>query len=63
MSLNALQKALVESKLAEEPKPRKRKKKNFKCKVCGAPMKIIDDSNIMVCSGDKCKNYYLFAIS
>lgn len=60
MPLNAMQKALVNAGFAEEPKQRKRKPKNFKCRVCGAPMIIVDDSNIMTCSGDKCKNYFLF---
>lgn len=61
MVLNALQKELVEKGFAEEPKPRKqRKQKNFKCRVCGAPMNIIEDSNIMTCSSDRCRNYFLF---
>lgn len=60
MALNTIQKAMVEVGLIEEPQSRKHKKKKFKCKVCGAPMQTIDETNIMVCTGDKCKNYYLF---
>lgn len=63
MSLNALQKALVGVGLAEEPKSRKPRHKKYKCRICGAPMQFVEDSNIMVCTGEKCKNYYLFSIS
>ena len=60
MSLNALQKELVRTGLVEEPQSRKHKQKKFKCRMCGAPMNVIEDSNVMVCTADKCKNYYLF---
>lgn len=69
MALNTIQKALVESGLAKEPKQRKRRKKEYKCRVCGSPMIILDDTNIMVCSQTNanskkgCQNFYLFDAS
>lgn len=65
--MSTLQEALINAGFAEEPKPRrKRKPKTYKCKVCGSSMIIIDNSNVMVCSGDNlkegktCKNFFLF---
>lgn len=67
--MKTMKQALIEAGLAEEPKPRrKRKPKTYKCKVCGSPMEIIDDSNIMICTGKNlkegktCKNFYLFDV-
>ena len=58
-NMNALQLALVRAGLAEEPKPkRKRKGKQFNCKRCGTVMTKVEDSNVMFCS--KCGQYYLF---
>ena len=57
--MNALQKALVQSGLAETPKPRRKKKgKEFKCKQCGQVMYRPEGTNVMVCP--ECKNYILF---
>ncbi len=61
MSLGAMQKALVEAGLADEPKERHRRKKQFKCRKCGRPMIRLDDTNIMFCSGNTCKNFYIFS--
>ena len=59
MAMNALQKALVEAGLAEEPKPkRKRRGKLFNCRKCGTRMTKVEDSNIMFC--EKCGQYFLF---
>ena len=35
--MNALQKSLVDAGLAEKPKERKRKPREYKCRQCGAP--------------------------
>lgn len=59
MALNALQRALVNSGLAEPPKPkRKRKGKIFNCRRCGNVMTRIEDSNILLCK--ECGQYFLF---
>jgi len=58
-NLNALQRALVNAGLAEEPKPKKKRKgKQFNCRRCGTVMTKVDDSNIMFCP--KCGQYFLF---
>jgi len=58
-NMNALQLALVKAGLAEEPKPkRKRKGKQFNCRRCNTVMTKIDNTNTMVC--EKCGQYYLF---
>ena len=62
MALNALQKELVNKGFAKEPKSRKPRHKKYQCKVCGAPMQFIESTNTMVCTGEKCKNFYLFSI-
>lgn len=70
--MSTLQQALTDSGWTKwaglkEPKPRKRKPKEFKCRVCGSPMIIVEGTNIMTCSGTKsskekpCKNFYLFS--
>lgn len=56
--LNALQKALVDAGLAQEPKPRKRNGKQFKCHRCHNVMTKVPDSNIMYC--EQCGQYFLF---
>lgn len=61
MALSALQKALVESGLVEEPELKKsHKQKKNKCRICGAPMEIIEGTNVMSCTGEKCRNFFLF---
>lgn len=57
-SLNALQRELVRVGLAEEPKERKIKYKQFKCHKCHTIMTKVPDSNIMYC--EKCGQYFLF---
>ena len=56
--LNALQRALVDAGLAEEPKPQKKKYKQFKCYRCHNTMTKVPDSNIMYC--EQCGQYFLF---
>lgn len=60
MALGAMQKALVNAGLANEPKRRSRRQKQNRCRKCGKPMIRLEDTNIMVCSGDTCRNYYIF---
>ena len=56
--LNALQRALVQSGLAEEPKARKPRYKQSKCHRCKHVMTKVPDSNIMFC--EQCGQYFLF---
>ena len=49
MAMNSLQKALVNAGLAEEPKDRKRRGKQFKCNKCGEVMEHPDGMNVMFC--------------
>lgn len=56
--MNAMQKALVSAGLAEKPKERKRKSREYKCHHCGAPMIKIEGTNTMACSS--CKNFFIF---
>lgn len=56
--MNALQKSLVNAGLAEKPKERKRKPREYKCRQCGAPMIQIEGTNTMACSS--CKNFFIF---
>ena len=58
--MNALQRALVNAGLTEEPKNRKPRGKDFKCHRCKSPMIKIPDTNIMACSNEKCHNYFIF---
>lgn len=59
--LGPMQKALVNAGLAEAPKQRPHRGKEFKCKRCKQPMIKVPDSNIMYCSNEKCNNYFLFS--
>lgn len=56
--MNSLQKALVSAGLAEMPKERTRKPREYKCRKCGQPMIQIEGTNTMACSN--CKNYFIF---
>lgn len=47
--MNALQRALVRASLAEEPKERKHKSKEFKCNKCGEVMEHPSWGNFMYC--------------
>ena len=58
MAMNALQRALVNAGLAEEPKEKKHKFKQFKCFNCGGRMIQIPDTNTMAC--EKCHQYFVF---
>lgn len=57
---NALQIALQEKGLGETPKPRKIRHKKFKCHTCGSPMQIIEGTNVMACTNEKCHQYFIF---
>ena len=59
--MNNLQTELQRVGLANTDSPRKRKSKQYKCRKCGSPMVAIEGTNVMSCTGDKCKNFYLFA--
>ena len=56
--MNSLQKALVSSGLAQTPKERKNKPREYKCRKCGAPMIRVENTNTMSCSS--CKNFFIF---
>lgn len=59
MAMNSLQKALVNAGLAEEPKERKRRGKQFKCNKCGEVMEHPDNMNVMFCK-DCDSSYFIF---
>lgn len=60
MAMNAMQRALVNAGLAEEPKERKRRGKQFKCNKCGEVMVHPDWGNFLVCP--KCdSSYFIFS--
>lgn len=58
MTMNAIQQALVNAGLAEEPKTRRPRPKQFKCHKCHNVMTKVLDSNIMYCN--RCGQYFLF---
>lgn len=58
--MNSLQKALVSSGLAQTPKERKNKPREYKCRKCGAPMIQVEYTNTMSCSNPKCSNFFIF---
>ena len=59
MTMNALQKELVRTGLAQEPKEKKKRyHKKFKCHKCGASMCQIPDTNTMAC--EQCGQYFIF---
>lgn len=50
--MNIVEKAFVKAGF-ELPAPKKpRPRKIQKCRKCGAPMELIEDTNVMVCTGD-----------
>lgn len=58
---NQMERALIKVGLANAPKPRKKPRhKKFICHVCGEPMVIIEGTNTMACSNEKCKQYFIF---
>ena len=56
--MNALQKALVQANLAQEPKSRKSRNRKYKCRKCGADMEMIEGTNTMACT--ECNNFFIF---
>lgn len=55
---NALKKVGFEStRVAKKPRHKK-----FMCHACNSPMKIIEDTNVMVCTNEKCDNRYIFDV-
>lgn len=60
MRMNALQRALVAAGLAEEPKKKNRRGKDFKCNRCGETMIHPDDCNFMYCPNCD-KQYFIFS--
>ena len=57
-----MEKAFVRKGFQSNRKVKKPKHRKFTCKVCGAPMTTIDNTNVMICSDDKCANYYIFDV-
>lgn len=60
MPMNALQRALVNAGLAEEPKEKRKRYKKFTCNRCGETMTRLDGTNFMYCS--RCDHsYFIFS--
>lgn len=61
---NQMFKALEEAgfnKNTPNKKPKKKTQmKKMKCRRCNSEMTPIDDTNIFVCSNNKCNNFYVF---
>ena len=58
---NQMDRALINVGLADAPKPRKKPRhKKFICHSCGEPMIIVEGTNIMACSNEQCKPYFIF---
>lgn len=58
--MNSLQKALVESGLAKEPKKRKHHSRTrTKCHKCGEYMIIPQGTNILVCPNCESRSYFI----
>ena len=60
MAMNAMQRALVNAGLAEEPKECKRRGKQFKCNKCGEVMEHPTDCNFMYCRNCNSPSYFIF---
>ena len=58
MAMSALPRALVRAGLAEEPKEKKKRYKQFKCHNCGSRMIQIPETNTMAC--ENCNQYFVF---
>ena len=56
--MNSLQQALISAGLAQMPKERKNKPREYKCRKCGEPMIKVEGTNTMACSS--CKNFFIF---
>lgn len=61
--MKSLQDALVQANIAKPLKTRPKEAKVIgKCRKCGAPMMTVPNTNIAVCTGDKCKGKNNFII-
>ena len=59
---NQLEKAFEKLGFKSERKIKKPKHKKFTCHLCNSPMLVIEDTNVMVCTNEKCANYYIFDV-
>lgn len=58
---NQMEKAMLAAGLADTPKPQKKPRhKKFTCHSCGAPMRVIENTNVMACTSDTCHQYFVF---
>lgn len=48
---------LKQSKMNPEKKAKEREKFAGKCHVCGNPLVLVPDTNVMVCSNPECKGH------
>ena len=61
MAMNSLQKELVRTGWAEEPKEKRKHYKQFKCHKCGSRMIQVPDTNTMACENEQCNQYFIFS--
>ena len=58
---NQMEQAMIGAGLADAPKPRRKPRhKKFTCRKCGQPMQIIEGTNTMACTNEKCTQYFIF---
>jgi formylmethanofuran dehydrogenase subunit E len=58
--MSTMQKAFAAAGITKEVKKRKKKYKDYACYKCGEPMHRDENTNVLVCTNDKCNNYYIF---
>lgn len=49
---NTMEKAFIDAGFAPLKERKSRAKKVQKCRKCGAPMQYLDNTNVMVCTGE-----------
>lgn len=59
---NQLENAFKRVGFTSNKTTKKPRHKKFECRICGAPMRIIDNTNVMVCTNDDCHNKYIFDV-